>query len=134
MEQKLTQAENEAAEIIKHIGAATTQREIKNLVRAYVKTRYFLEEEDLALDAFNALGQMSTARTIGVDLAEIISGDLNTRCDAASPALTKKILLIISLNRELDLDISPEESVNITTLSLLEERVARTILDKDTAR
>ena len=95
MEQKLTQAENESAEIIKHIGAATTQREIKNLVRAYVKTRYFLEEEDLALDAFNALGQMSTARTTGVDLAEIISGDLNTRCDAASPALTKKILLII---------------------------------------
>lgn len=128
MEQKISHAENEAAKILAQISNATTKDEIKKLVRAYVKARYFLEEEDLALDSFNALGQMSIARATGMDIAEVMSGDLHARCDAASPALTKKILLMISLNRELGLGVSPEESADITTLSLLEERIAQTVL------
>ena len=130
MEQKFSLAENEAARVLEQIGAVTTEREIKELVRAYVKTRYFLKDEDLALESFNALGYMSIARSTGMDISEATSGDLHARCDAASPSLTKKILLMISLNRELGLGISPEESADITTLSLLEERVARTILER----
>lgn len=39
MEQRFSQAESEAAEILKRIGIAATESEIRKLVRAYVKAQ-----------------------------------------------------------------------------------------------
>lgn len=128
MRDALSCAEAEAAAILDQLAAASTYGEVDRLMRAYVKTRFFLEDEDLALETFNALGQMSIARTTGIDPIEVLTADLSVRCDGSSSSLTKKILLIIALNRALHLDISPEEAVSITTLSALIERAARVLL------
>ena len=128
MRRELSDAEAKAAEILEQLGSASSYDEIDRLVREYVKARFFLEEEDLALDTFNALGQMSIARTTGLDPAQVLTADLSVRCDGSSSVLTKKILLIIALNRALELGISPEESVEITSLSALIDRVASVML------
>lgn len=128
MKRELANAEVQAEAIMNRLKAASTHEEIAFLVREYVKTRFFLEDEDLALETFNALGQMSIARTTGMDPTEVITADLSVRCDGASSSFTKKILLLIALNRELGLGISPEESVQITTLGNLIDRVSAVVL------
>lgn len=113
MRNEIADAEAQAAALLDQLQTARAFPEIERLLRAYVQARFFLEEEDLALETFNALGHMSIARTTGMDPASV---------------LTKKILLIIALNRALNLEISPEEAVGITTLPALIERTARVLL------
>lgn len=133
MRHKLSVAEEQAAAVMGQLKAASTRDEIVRFMREYVKIRFFLEDEDLALDTFNALGQMSIARMTGMDPAEVLTADLSVRCDGSSSAFTKKILLLIALNRELHLGISPEESVQVTRLSALIDRVVRIVLATDYA-
>ena len=127
MEHRLTQIEEESKTILKKLKQSKEPEDLDCLLRRYVQVRYQLEDEDLVLNSFNSLGLASIARETGADLDAVISEDLNVRCDSASPALTKKILLIIALNRELSLGISPEEAAEITTVSALSKRLARSI-------
>lgn len=128
MRNEIADAEAQAAALLEQLQTARAFPEIERLLRAYVQVRFFLEEEDLALETFNALGHMSIARTTGMDPASVLTADLSVRCDSSSSVLTKKILLIIALNRALNLEISPEEAVGITTLPALIERTARVLL------
>ena len=124
-------AECAAQEVLTQISRAKTREEVKELTGEYVRVRYFLKPEDLALEHFNALGQMSIARSTGLDLTEVLAADLNVKCDAASSSLTKKILLMIALNRALQLELSPEESAEITTLSELADVISHVILGRN---
>ena len=124
----LKETEAEARELLRSLSKTSTEEEIAAYIRGYIKVRFRLEEEDLSHDSFNSLGKLSIARSTGADPAMIALSGLNVRCDAASESMTKKILLIMALNRELSLGITPEESASITTMSGLIERVVRTLL------
>lgn len=127
MRDEISDSEARAKTIAAGILAAQTSEEAQALTREYVKTRYRIKDEDLSLDSFNALGQISIARSTGVELEDISIAEMSSRCEGTSASMTKKILLMIELNRELGLGISPEEAADITTLSLLAKRVSRAV-------
>jgi len=129
MKREISAVEEQAGIVMDPLKFAATRGDVNLLVREYVKIRFSLEDEDLDLNYFNALGQMSIARTTGMDPADVLVADLSVRCDGASSSMTKKILLLIAMNRELHLGISPEESVEITTLDALIDRVCGVLLD-----
>lgn len=103
--------------------AAKSYDELWSNLQRYVQSKYQLHKEDLALDGFNALGQMSVARSLGRTPTELEMIEMKSKCNGTSPSLTKKLLLFISLKRDIGLKLEPEETPDITKLSELALRI-----------
>lgn len=131
MRRKYSDAEAHARAVAARLSEATTSEEADRLTREYVKARYFLNDEDLSLESFNALGQMSIARLAGISPEEALRAETSSKCEGASPSMTKKILLMMGLNRDVGLGISPEEAAEITTISSLAEYVSEVIATRN---
>jgi len=97
--------------------------EFEGFIHDYVRIRMLLEPEDELVDSLNALGQMNLARALGVDLPDLAKIDMEAKCGGTSAVMTKKILLIIALKRDLDVDLSADEAAEITKLSQLIARM-----------
>ncbi|WP_102374204.1 acyl carrier protein [Raoultibacter massiliensis] len=92
-------------------------------VRSYIRTRMLLEPKDEMPDSLNVLGQMNLARALGVSIPELSSIDMEAKCGGTSAVMTKKILLIMALNRDLGVSVTPDEAAEITKISELIERL-----------
>lgn len=94
-------------------------------IRAYVLARFLLEdegEEDILL-----LARQSVSKLTGIPPEQLAKADRPSGCTAATAVLDKKVLLIMSLCRALDVTLRPEELPEVKTVSrladLLRERV-----------
>jgi hypothetical protein len=91
-------------------------------VRSYLLLRFLLEPETDGDDILE-LADLSLARTSGPGRDGAASTDVSANCSGASSALSKKVLLLMALERDLGLDFSPEESVMIRTVRELAESI-----------
>lgn len=89
-------------------------------VREYVRLRYLLEPEDmLETEYLNHLGEASIARGLGVSIEQVRRNELDSKCEGTSSSMTKKILLVIAINKALGIDIDAETTANVTTITEL---------------
>jgi hypothetical protein len=93
-------------------------------LRAYILARFLLGREEAGeAEGLAELAEMSIAKTMSIRREELPGVDISGSCTGSSSVVTKKVLLLISLEKELDIDFQPEESARITTVSELAESV-----------
>ncbi len=98
-------------------------------VKEIVRIKYFLDHDDMITDYFNGLGEISIARALGVDRSAVVGIDLEAKCNGTSSVMTKKILLIIFINRELGIEIDPHTAAEITNISQLATAIFVSLLE-----
>jgi hypothetical protein len=91
-------------------------------IRSYLLLRFLLEPETDGDDILE-LAALSVARTSGQGREGAAPADVSANCSGASSALSKKVLLLMALERDIGLDFSPEESVMIRTVRDLAESI-----------
>lgn len=119
LEERYEAAEREAKQIAERLNARAVPSfaEFEAEVHSYIRTRMLLEPEDEMVDSLNALGQMNLARALGVSVPDLSRMDMEAKCGGTSAVMTKKILLIMALNRDLGVKITPEAAADTTKLS-----------------
>lgn len=130
LEKRYEVAEREAKLIAERLnaGALPSFEEFEEAVHGYVRARMLLAPEDELVDSLNALGQMNLARALGVSVPDLSRIDMEAKCGGTSAVMTKKILLIVALNRDLGVKIAPEVAADITKLSDLVARLYKQYL------
>ena len=96
---------------------------VRRAVSEYVRIRYLLEPEDMVSDALNYLGEASLSRGLGIPVEQVRKSELDSKCENTSSSMTKKILLVIALNKALGIDIDSTRTADIVTLSELCDEV-----------
>lgn len=96
---------------------------VSTTIRDIVLAKYYLSHEDAVSEYFNALGELSIAKSLGKSVSEVRGLDLEAKCNGTSSVMTKKILLMIFLQRELFVEISSEAASNILTISELADLI-----------
>ena len=102
--------------------------ELVEAVKEYTRIRYLLEPEDMKEDAMRYLGELSLARGLGMPVEQVRRTELDTKCKDTSSEMTKKILLVISLNKALGINIDETQTAEITSISAIAEEAARQYL------
>ncbi|MBE6472315.1 MAG: hypothetical protein E7Z99_01855 [Coriobacteriaceae bacterium] len=97
-------------------------------VKEYTRIRYLLEPEDMKEDVMRYLGELSLARGLGMPVEQVRRTELDTKCKDTSSEMTKKILLVISLNKALGINIDETQTAEITSMSAIAEEAARQYL------
>ena len=85
-------------------------------LRQYVLDKYMLTPEDTATDDFNELTQLSLARSMKVSSSLVREYDIARSCTGTSSAMAKKVLLFLSIQKALDIELPAIESAAIVTL------------------
>lgn len=109
--------------LLSFVDADRTPEGVRAAVREYVRIRYLLEEGDLVSDSLNYLGEASLARGLGMTIDQVRRSELDSKCENTSSSMTKKILLIIALNKVLGIDIDSDRTADIATLTELGDEV-----------
>ena len=107
--------------------------EVAGYVRDITFTKYGLSPTDATSEYFNALGEISIAKSLGKSIDEIKGRDLEAKCNGASSVMTKKYLLVIFLNRELGISIDLEAAVDAITIPQMAELVYDALVTKTAA-
>lgn len=106
-----------------------TEKAVFDLVQEIVLSKYYLTHNDTISDHFNALGEISIAKTLGKAVEDIRGIDLEAKCNGTSSVMTKKILLVIFIQRELSISIESELVPDLETISELASLVHSKMLD-----
>lgn len=119
LKEKLLYSKNQAAEQIAAIKALPelNQKALFFHLRNYLKSRFLLEEEDCRSENLQELAAISLAKTLAVSPAELKGLDLSQTCTGSSSVFSKKVLLLMALERELNISIPEQESVRIKTIT-----------------
>ena len=88
------------------------------LLRAYTMARFLLPEETKE-DEINRLAAMSIARIYKIPAEKLMETDKPSGCTYATSVADKKVLLILSVQKALDVKIPGAQSVKIKTLTQL---------------
>jgi hypothetical protein len=122
---KLLQAKAQATRELEQI-LLQPQLETQQLyshLKTYTFARLFLEPAESDSDDLLELARASLAKTLKVAPQDLDSLDLSQTCTGTSSVISKKVLLLISLEQGLHITISPQQSAAIKTLSDLTKEV-----------
>lgn len=98
---------------------------LRTIIAKYVQIRYLLTDEDMQVtEHFNGLGEISLSRGLGLPVEVIRTSELDAKCQGTSSAMSKKILLVIALNKLLGITIDATTTADITTVTQLAHEVA----------
>lgn len=96
-------------------------------IARYVLARYLLTEDEAAGLDFSALTAQSIAKSAGIDRGTLAELEATQDCTGSTTAMAKKVLLLRSIERGLDITLPAMESAEVTSLRALGELVARTM-------
>ncbi|MCD8331399.1 MAG: hypothetical protein LUB63_02560 [Oscillospiraceae bacterium] len=82
----------------------------------YVCSKFMLDPEDCHTDSLSELSAMSIARVSKIPKGELAEKDISMNCAGISSVETKKILLLITLQRALHLKLNPDLVPAILTI------------------
>lgn len=102
--------------------------ELVAAVKEYTRIRYLLEPEDMEHDAMRHLGELSLARGLGMSVDQVRKTELDSKCENTSSEMTKKILLVIALNKAMGINITDTQTAEITSMNAIAEEAARQYL------
>lgn len=90
-------------------------------LRRYVLHRYLLDEACCPTDVINDIMLISLERALKIDRALISETEKGGACDRATPVVTKRILLFMTLQTELKTALPPEKLARTKTIRDLAE-------------
>lgn len=99
------------------------KNEFGKIFTEYLCFKFLLVPAEINTDDFYEICQLSVEKASSLPPGLIDSSEFASKCGGATSAMNKKILFILTLKKEFSIEISPQESVNITTLSQLIECV-----------
>lgn len=104
-----------------------TQEEFAVLTRQVVLDKFLLEESDAATDDILELADASVEKMLYEHDSSVVAGYESANCTGVGSVATKKVLLIMKLQRELGIgSIPPDVAVKLTTTrALADELYAR---------
>lgn len=123
---KIKQYSEKAKKHIKEI-KGNENIDIRNLyfhLREYVKARFWLEEEDVEDESLMALAEKSIANANNISLEEIEELDAPS-CTGATAAISKKVLFLVTLEKQLDIKIPNNETVKNDSIENLSKIIYR---------
>lgn len=85
--------------------------------------KFLLEQKPDPEDDITELAMVSTNRTLMLAEGNLDAADISAGCLEADTTDTKKILLILMLKRRLKVDLRPEMTAEIETVSQLCEKI-----------
>lgn len=86
-------------------------------LRAYILSKYLLTEDDLPEgELFADIIQVSLSKSLGISRELVQEFDRARTCDGTTSAMAKKILLILSIQRELGIILDETACARIGTL------------------
>ena len=97
-------------------GAAADYPLFSGCIRDYVRCKLMLDPEEAVSDALADLSEISIAKVAGIPKGDVANQDLSMNCAGISSVETKKILLLIALQRALGLSVPPESAPAVKTI------------------
>jgi hypothetical protein len=110
--------------------SSITYNEFFEMFKKYIASKLFLEIEEIVVDNFYEICQLSVDKVVNLPPGTIDASALASKCGGATDAMNKKILFIIAVKRELGIDITPEESVQLDTLQQIAMLVYRKVKEE----
>lgn len=98
------------------------------LVRGYVLEKFMLEPQETEEEEILAIADTSLRKVMKLKKEGKLVVDKSATCLGASSLFTKKVLLMKAAQEDFGFSVTPAESAEITTLTLL----TQTILDRCT--
>ncbi len=89
------------------------------LVMGYIRDRFGLTREMCGSDKLLDLADVSLRYMLALKRMGIDPGEISRSCSGASSVITKKVLLMKAVQEIFDVDMTPEEFANITTVTEL---------------
>lgn len=96
-------------------------------LRKYVLNKYFLDEECCPTDNINDIMLISLERALKIDRNLIKETEKGGACDRGTPVMTKRILLFLALQRELNIVLPPAEAAKAKTTAQLAQIVFKAL-------
>lgn len=85
-------------------------------LKQYIRLRYLLDDDPYWSDDLNEYSKYSIKKMTEKTGGEVKLRDLGINCAGASSAMTKRLLLIISLRKGLEIDLDPEAAASVETV------------------
>lgn len=122
----LVEANEKAKNALKTLrkGEKTSFSEICYAIRNFVGHKFMLSQSDFRSENLIELAKMSLAKRLEIPFSKIGNVDI-ADCSGATSSMTKKVLLIMAIEKELGLNFSGEESSKIDTITDLCQQVAQ---------
>lgn len=123
LKRRYATAEIEARKVAQAVneGSMPDKESFRKAVERYIRIRMLLEPDDELPNSLNLLGQMNLSRALGIPIPDLSKVDMEAKCGSTSAVMTKKILLIIALNRDFGIKIEADVAADITKLNELVE-------------
>lgn len=85
-------------------------------LKSYIRLRYLLDDDPYWSDDLDEYTKYSIKKIMERSGDEVKLRDLGINCAGASSAMTKRLLLIISLRKGLGIDLDPEAAASVKTV------------------
>ena len=85
-------------------------------LKSYIRLRYLLDDDPYWSDDLDEYTKYSIKMIMERSGDEVKLRDLGINCAGASSAMTKRLLLIISLRKGLGIDLDPEAAASVETV------------------
>ena len=89
----------------------------------YLCNKFMLKPQELVTDNFYEICQLSADKAAHLPKGMLDAAELASKCGGATTAMNKKVLFFLAVNRELHVEISAEESVQVDTFTQLKQLV-----------
>ena len=107
---------NEVLEVLKHEQDPMLFEED---LKRYIQLRYLLDEDPYWDNDLDRYAAYSIKKTLEKNKEGLKLRDLGVNCAGASSAMTKRLLLLISLLKGLGIELDPEAAASVETLGEL---------------
>ena len=109
---------NEAAanQMLQKLKADKDESAFLEHLKSYIRLRYLLDDDSYWSDDLDEYSKYSIKKMMERSDDEVKLRDLGINCAGASSAMTKRLLLIISLRKGLDVELDPEAAASVDTV------------------
>ncbi len=139
MEQKeriremLLEAQKKAAEHVLLIKERVplSKEYLHRSLRDYILCKFMLEEEECTSDNLDEITEISLAKSAGISKELVKDLDIAKTCSGGSSAMTKKVLLLLAIQKDFAVYLPTEGTGNVRTLPDLSELVWDAMSEKE---
>ncbi len=122
IKEKILQQKKDSELYIKMIreGRKSLSRDVfGHLFLQYMCAKFLLDPQEIVTDNFYEICQISAEKAAKRPHGELDAAESASKCGGATTAMNKKILFLLAVNREYDINITAEDSVQIDTFTQL---------------
>lgn len=107
--------------------------ELHERIYDYVLFKYNLYGEVQDVYKLSDLAELSVAKTLRMSKEQAVAADLQTSCDGATSAMKKKVLLLMAVQKELEIKFPLDKTAKIQDTHFLADIVGEQLKSKAAA-